>query len=169
MKCLTCGNPLPDDSEFCQYCGKKIETPKKEKPRGSVFKSVCIGVLAVFCMALIGLNVYQYTKNKTMNEQLIQATETIWEQEKTITKQKHTISDQEAEIGMLEIKVSGYRKDLGEALAKTVFMDDYVVIIGDSNNKYHKYGCEDLDLTEFLVYNIENAKYQGHRACSKCN
>ena len=26
MKCYNCGLFLPDDSEFCQYCGKKIET-----------------------------------------------------------------------------------------------------------------------------------------------
>lgn len=26
MKCYNCGQLLPDDSEFCQYCGKRIET-----------------------------------------------------------------------------------------------------------------------------------------------
>ena len=26
MKCYNCGHLLPKDSEFCQYCGKKIET-----------------------------------------------------------------------------------------------------------------------------------------------
>lgn len=26
MKCYNCGHTLPDDSEFCQYCGKRIET-----------------------------------------------------------------------------------------------------------------------------------------------
>ncbi len=26
MRCYNCGQLLPDDSEFCQYCGKKIET-----------------------------------------------------------------------------------------------------------------------------------------------
>ena len=26
MKCYNCGHLLPEDSEFCQYCGKKIET-----------------------------------------------------------------------------------------------------------------------------------------------
>ena len=26
MKCPKCGKPLPDDSEFCQYCGERIET-----------------------------------------------------------------------------------------------------------------------------------------------
>lgn len=26
MKCYNCGHLLPEDSEFCQYCGKRIET-----------------------------------------------------------------------------------------------------------------------------------------------
>ena len=25
MKCRNCGKFLPEDSEFCQYCGSKIE------------------------------------------------------------------------------------------------------------------------------------------------
>ena len=37
MKCEKCGMLLPDDSEFCQYCGEKIEqtTSMPSPPAGS--------------------------------------------------------------------------------------------------------------------------------------
>ena len=25
MKCIHCNHNLPDDSEFCQYCGRKVD------------------------------------------------------------------------------------------------------------------------------------------------
>lgn len=31
MKCHNCGYPLPKDSEYCQYCGKKLETTSIEE------------------------------------------------------------------------------------------------------------------------------------------
>ena len=32
MNCLKCGYPIPDDSQFCQYCGVKIEYPAADGP-----------------------------------------------------------------------------------------------------------------------------------------
>ncbi len=32
MNCLKCGYPIPDDSQFCQYCGVKIEYPAADVP-----------------------------------------------------------------------------------------------------------------------------------------
>ena len=32
MKCNKCSSSLPNDSEFCQYCGVKLEIISKEKP-----------------------------------------------------------------------------------------------------------------------------------------
>ena len=31
MICTKCNHKLPDDSEFCQYCGNKIETLQKKE------------------------------------------------------------------------------------------------------------------------------------------
>lgn len=32
MTCLNCGMQLPDDSEFCQYCGSKVSSADKQTP-----------------------------------------------------------------------------------------------------------------------------------------
>jgi len=30
MRCIHCGNPLPKDSKFCQYCGEKLSLTKEQ-------------------------------------------------------------------------------------------------------------------------------------------
>lgn len=53
---------------------------------------------------------------------------------------------------------------------KEQFLDDYIVIIGVNDTlNYHKYGCPNLDLTEFYAYNTEFAKACGYTACTLCN
>jgi len=46
MKCYNCGHLLPEDSEFCQYCGKKLETEDNISVSSSEFvtKDVLIQV-----------------------------------------------------------------------------------------------------------------------------
>lgn len=104
-----------------------------------------------------------------MNEKLEKATNTISINDTIISTQKKTISKQKSEIADLEKEVARYNAEWIKSFDKTWFMDNCVVIVGDSNNKYHKYGCEDLDLSYFYVFNVENARAQGYRACSKCN
>ena len=36
MKCQKCGMILPEDSEFCQYCGARIELPVNQVTTDSV-------------------------------------------------------------------------------------------------------------------------------------
>ena len=56
------------------------------------------------------------------------------------------------------------------ATEKSSFLDDYIVIVSAKDQtKYHKYGCYELDLSEFWAYNTELAKSYGYTACSKCN
>lgn len=252
MKCFKCGYALPDDSEFCQYCGVKLETepeqsnaayavPKliiepqpfePEAPRIGTVKDLpesgkdhadatlsaegtgnipqeeaksggkqryckfcggaihpktrkcqscgkqyfrvpkCSGtvLLAVICLVLVGLNVFQYTRAVLMEEKLEQVAVTISTNELTISKQEKIISNQRETISNQKSKISGLTKDVALYKDKAEFMDYCVVFIGSSNNRYHKYGCEDLDLRHpFYVYNPENAQAQGYRACNKCN
>lgn len=83
MKCVYCGGETPDDSRFCECCGKNltdaapdapqpavepIAPPQAEAPdvRGKVKKRrsgrriALIAVAAVLILGLAGLNVYQY-------------------------------------------------------------------------------------------------------------
>lgn len=193
MKCAFCGNTLPQDSEFCQYCGKKIilipenqinqcscqycggqvnqkghcmSCGKKASKRTGVAKMV---VLSVVCIALIGLNVFQYIQGEAIRGELESANETIESQKATISEQATELLSKDREISNLNKRVKDYRNWWYDAAEKSDFLDDYIVIIGDSNKRYHKYGCEDLDLSSFHAYNVENAIYKGYKACSKCN
>ena len=53
---------------------------------------------------------------------------------------------------------------------KSSFLDDYIVIVSAKDqSKYHKYGCSELDLSEFWAYNTDLAKSYGYTACPLCN
>ena len=165
--CKRCGGAIDPKSKKCQDCGKQYF---------HVPKHLGVGLLAVLCLTLAGLNIFLYTQMASAEKKLAQATTTIAAKEKTITQQETTIFEQEATISEQKSEIADLKKKANERglsqledHLKARFMDNYVVIVGDSNNRYHKYGCEDLDLSYFYAYNIENAKAQGYRACSKCN
>lgn len=158
--CKRCGSPVDRKTKKCQGCGKQcFRVPKH---LGTM-------ILGVVCALLVGLNIFQYMKTDSLKGELEQATSTISAREKAISSQERTISAQKSQITGLKEDVTYYRELWYDSFEETKFMDDYVVIVGDNNNRYHKYGCEDLDLSYFYVYNIDNAKAQGYRACSKCN
>lgn len=158
--CKRCGGLIDQEKKKCQGCGKQYFR---------IPKHLGAGILAAICMVLIGLNIFQYTQTISIKQELEQATSTISAREKTISDQKGTISNQKKTISDLNKDVAQYRERWYDSFPKAMFMDEHVVIVGNSNNKYHKYGCEDLDLSYFYAYNTENAIAQGYRACSKCN
>lgn len=85
MKCFKCGQALPEDSEFCQYCGNKIEvlaesvlykesdtvnaaeTSLKERmPKNKMILGAVVAVIIV----LIGLNIYQFTSATVLKDEI---------------------------------------------------------------------------------------------------
>ncbi len=38
MKCPDCGKEITDSSQYCKYCGTKIEKPK-------IMFTICIGII----------------------------------------------------------------------------------------------------------------------------
>lgn len=50
-----------------------------------------------------------------------------------------------------------------------LFYHQYAVIVSENNSYYHSYHCKTIDDSTFWIYNIEYAKYLGHRACPECN
>lgn len=158
--CKYCGGVVSSETKKCTSCGKQyFRLPKY----------LGTGLLAVLSVALVGLNVYQYVQGEALRKELEEAMEKIETQKVNITDRDQIIYNYKQTIKKLE-RESDTRLDLWlKAEPKARFLDDHVVIIGDSNNKYHKFGCEDLDLSYFYAYNTENAISQGYRACNKCN
>ena len=62
-----------------------------------------------------------------------------------------------------EKKLSSYKEQIE-------FMDRSVAICpADGTGLYHKYGCEDLDLSSYYIYNISQAPNKGFSPCSLCS
>lgn len=107
MHCIKCGKPLPDDSEFCPFCGITVvkssepslifqvtspinkESPKTIKQTSHLVIAIALSILL---LALGALNVIQYISNRnyTVNYQ------------KEINNYKQSIDDYKEEISTLE-------------------------------------------------------------------
>ena len=64
--------------------------------------------------------------------------------------------------------LSSYILKYANLMKKSDFYDEFIVFVSDNTKVYHKYGCQYLDLTSFLAFNIDNAKEQGYKPCSHC-
>lgn len=156
--CKICGGLIDSERKKCTSCGKQFFKFSK-----GIIKTIVTIMLFVL---LVGLNIFQYIFFAQTNKEFAQSKTTISTQKNTILKQKEEIEKLNEDVNKYKGQVRKYILEYGQ---KARFMDDHIVIIGNSNNKYHKYDCEDLDTTYFYAYNTENAKAQGYRACSKCN
>lgn len=89
----------------------------------------------------------------------------------TLSFKNTEINNLNARIKNLDEKISNYDDyydDYEELKEESDFMEEFVVIVPENTSIYHKYGCKYLDLTSFLVFNIDNAKEQGYKPCSHC-
>lgn len=85
-----------------------------------------------------------------------------------IKKLNSTISSKNSTIEDLNDNISNLNSTINSNMLKLSFMDNYVCIIGSSNNYYHKYGCEDLDTSSFKIFNPSIAQELGFNPCPKC-
>ncbi len=88
----------------------------------------------------------------------------IWDIKGKLTNEQIQKKSLQSEIHNIEF----YKKDYWKNIDKVSFMDEYVVIVPADTNIYHKYDCKYLDLSSFLVFNIDNAKSEGFKACKHC-
>ena len=64
MKCPKCGKEIANDSQFCEYCGNKINPVKKTQ---KIYRAV---IAVILCIGVIAGVIYQ---NKVHQEALIEA------------------------------------------------------------------------------------------------
>lgn len=144
--CKMCGGLIDRGSKKCTSCGKQYFKLHKLSKRTTIFM--------IICFILVSLNVFQCIF--------------LAESRGTVSTQRGVIAKKNAEITQLKKDVEEYKKQAEENSKKAKFLDDYIVLIGEKNNKYHKYDCADFQ-GSFHAYNISAAKAEGYRACSKCN
>ena len=74
MKCSKCGKEIASDSNFCEYCGTKVQTSKSKKSFGLV-----LPILLALCISLIILDVFYgefFGKQTRYEEAMCDTTET---------------------------------------------------------------------------------------------
>lgn len=174
MKCPKCGQSLPEDSIFCQFCGITLdfgandpiqthsntpveahekETQAKESEKNSdkksprVFHRVLTIVLALLVIALSVLNYLQYDKIQQHENNI----KTLESEKNDITSAKNILADKVAEkdtqIGSLQAEV----KELNQVSASYDYLFKYF------RNSYHFYnggGYSSANSLGFSSYNF---------------
>lgn len=176
MNCPKCSSTLPDDSEFCSFCGekivnavankeiiklskKRIKETKKETRNSSRFAirvlSSFVALLIVSTIAFASL--YFSSENKYKKA--------IEEYKEIINAKNSTITSIMAEKDKLESQLSVYNIRYKE---KADFLDERISFVVSNSNYYHTYDCDYFKGT-FWAYNTEAAEYEGYKPCPICH
>lgn len=172
MICPSCNSRIPDDSQFCQCCGKNTKdlknlSSKKEKKYGRVpiiVLGVTTGVFAVISVVML---VFSLNTVQALNY----ANDRINELETAAEKYESTEKDYKSlqtKYNSLQDDYDDLSSDYWDAYEKASFMDEHIVFVGADRERYHKFDCPLLDLSSFWAYNTEAAR-DDYRACNFCN
>lgn len=114
MKCLNCNHTLPDDSDFCQYCGTKLNSISSNNTQETLStadtnqakakRAKYIGVISLLALLLfvsLALNLSQINANAA-------TVETIAMHEEKISNLERLISEQRTLINSIQKKADYY-------------------------------------------------------------
>lgn len=141
--CPACKKTYDDDSVYCSDCGTKtVEYVSDPKPAPVIVKKKPVGWIILTVLFFASTILFGAMYNEASE------TSTYYRREYNSLKAKYARIEDKAD-----------------------FMDDFIRIVSTVSNDdyYHKYGCTDLDTTEFLAYNIDAAKAKGYKPCPKCD
>ena len=166
MVCQKCGAQLEEYMVFCDQCGAKVEPQKPQEPQDpskkkSEQRKSCKSFQAsdsppktrgrhwlvlLLTLAVVGvsvLSVYFYNQSNYYQGRY-----------SDLAKYPGLLQDAEDQLEKYEDYVA--------------FMEKYVrVVPNDDSGLFHRYGCEDLNLDSFWVYNVGAAESRGD-PCPKC-
>lgn len=145
--CKKCGSEL-DNNKKCTGCGKKY------------FKfNLRVFLLALFILLLISIISFEAYYIYVHKQDL-----TI--QENNFATQKENLEKENDEMLKTLQKYIQYGLDTSDEL---LFWHEHAVIVSNNaTKKYHNYGCEDLMLNSFWIYNVQAAEGEGYTMCKKC-
>lgn len=154
-KCSKCGSEIPKDSEFCPYCGVqykqeygKANMPKgtvspaptktkqkkravhteRKKPRKKQLLWIIVGVICI--LLLLGMNVYQMSVNRGLDQELQKKTDQLKSYKNSSRYWEDTAHEYEAKVenideiyNFLSINSPSYASYLFNASDSVVVMD----------------------------------------------
>lgn len=165
VKCNKCGNEIPQESEFCPYCGSRIQSSAGSHQSDSKGLKIGLCILSVICIALGGLVVYEI-------QQVNAAKEQVEEKERTIDYLRYEISQKENVNDNYYQQISELKTKISKMSPAYNFYSNYACIVPSNNNVlkyYHTYDCSDCDKSSFRIFNTEAAKVAGYYPCPKCH
>ena len=140
---------------------KKAHKTKNETP-GTIKRKTFVIVTTVLVVSLISVVIYStVTITNTTNQlaELVQDRDRFKKMFEDKFEAFESMNDRYLKLydNYIEIKKS------------VEFMDDYIAIVFDDDDYYHRYGTPCYEKGgDFFAYNVENARHMGYHPCPAC-
>lgn len=174
--CKLCGAPIDPATRKCTDCRKQYFRPPVLHKK---HLAIAAGVLACAAVVFLVFNLVSslaaqkdaaQAQVDALNARITELESAIAEKERQINVYKRNESSYRGQLASKDDTIANLREKNNLMSDKIAFYDWAAVIVPDNGSrKYHKYGCSHLDLSDgYWIFNVENAKYQGYKACSHC-
>ncbi len=171
----------PPQKVYIKTAQATAENTSKEVIKTTTTKQKFNPVVIIMGIALVGTIIFAgklFYVNKGLSQQINNlSAEIVGLQEKKETTEKELrevkgkLMTKEAELTLAEkeapkddevIISDKYLEELD------FFHENAVIVPDDGMNRYHYFGCKDLDLSYFWIYNPEAAERDGYSLCPVC-
>ena len=182
MICPNCKKDMPNDSEFCPFCGETVEisnnaeyqqsidnssscetSGSEQKKKRFTFKfSKPIIALSIVLVVLLVLNIVQLVAYSDLLQDNNYYCEELEESESKYDRLRSDYSKTYSDYTSLKNKYDDIYDEYD-------FYHDHAVIVCDDGTRYyHNYTCPNCDTSYFWIYNTEAARDYGYKPCPNC-